>query len=113
MQSGALALARREKERKINTRLFIFKVQSIKLKAQVIIKQIKMERASFFVCYILLKRYMTSIAHGKEGGKKEREKSAHQLQNFFIKGQEMEDKVAELRRRRLFMGSLYTQGAAR
>lgn len=34
-----------------------------------------------FVCYILFKQYMKSIAHKK--------KPAHQLKNFFIKGQKL------------------------
>lgn len=35
-----------------------------------------------FVCYILFKQYMKSIAHKKKN-------PAHQLKNFFIKGQKL------------------------
>lgn len=53
MQAGALALTcTKEREEEKKNTAFIFKVQSIKLKAQVIIKQIKVERASFFLSAI-------------------------------------------------------------
>lgn len=89
MLAGALALARGgEKKEKKNT-AFIFKVQSIKLKAQVIIKQIKMERASFF-CLLYLVKTIHEINCSWEGrGKKKRRNPLISCKTFSLRAKKL------------------------